>query len=1418
MLTNKLCKACGNGDVALVEQLLESGATPNFASCGNGYRYPLHYAADRGDVEIVKLLLQNEAAVDPQESSNAWTPLMVAALKSVNSPSHATVILTLIQAGADVEITDEKGNTVVHILASLGQTELLKQLLEEVPSLDLIGPGFGYLTPLHYAAEAGHADTVEFLLQQGADPRGIDATGWTPLHWACRKGNKQGDKDSVSAGEAAEFKRRRLEGNRRVFLRWALASMIVFLSVYDYASRVNLAALGAAVAHKTQSAGPILFAAVVLASASVVLPSVALWICCFSHLKNTWAWAGWKAAGVVRLFANSAKRDEREDVSQGVLALSELRVLRKLAELRRLACSSSSSLVARLAIGGVVLPLAAFVSSLVVCMQVTAVLVAATLVIVIMCAYISFGLLATKSLLGFPGGLLHLLDTLTYGSALKLVATSRREKNIELDTKTAFPSSCPTGEEQQLQEPRRQTEDLHASNQPNPSRLPPPSECHQGLQIISEDAAAGESGSLSRERACRVVVDDEAAAPQGEGTPRLKGNAHVKPHCSVSIAPSYRKATYSGSVPRALHPCICLSGAIRLHHQHIRSSRRRNRLATDYEKEDDVQSSSDFCDKSDDSRAGHTKKQAGLSAAGSGWRFHGSSAGLFADSVRPTVAGHTASAEICEEAKRKYWSSGLEAGSIVNLSSKEDSAGEGLPSDGAAASSDEYGLLSFAYGGWPRHAGQAEGEVQGSSNTCDQTEGVFKRVTTPSVRAESVASLLAGASPFRWLRGHTAQQSGTTACPQPSPSLRTHAIRISRPGIPAASGKNEGPASSPFDRDCHNTLSSSPSSAGPQHRWLGLKLVFTANETQAAALNSEDATQKHHGESALVPQPKICIFKSRRQKPAAVELDSAEYRDLMLRREQRIFKWFEQVVAVRYLEVRRLTQATMSKELDSEDASYRFEEVPIEPAPPSTSRSVSNVNEKESIRWSNFQTLFPPGPSAHREEKSSSVVATGKPPDPQVLSCVLTEDLFFMSVADPTPRSWLIQSGKRCQKKQRAPPSCGSVGDKPIGDSLKTTSPHKVAEQCSGGTEGSSICGDTSSEALGLPVLHYRFNDMVEMPHLREAFFTFWSREFKKLLIYQDQYFGDNPLWIGNVLEEDSISAFSQEHLFSSISTANCSSFSDPQLPSKEELQLKSHLPKEVHWFIPQKTRDLNEPCKAQSVTDEHSGCGVCMERFEGPTGICVCQGLPEPPMTYAIGIDLAELGNSRSLSCLKDKFRLLDKQRDPEPADAEAAPPKPYCQPSPATSIFSENMEAVEAMHSPIGGSGKLTQGGLPVSEACRFMFALALTTDLLLGLLPLFGSLLLIYFLPQKGIDPSSPGDCADLVPGLFSVPGGYLVSPQSMTTTAALCALHHTSFWSIFLALLAFFTHAALLSSQATDFFFPMSNTRVVPVTVL
>jgi ankyrin repeat protein len=56
----------------------------------------------------------------------------------------------------------------------------------------LRSPGWGYLTPLHYACCSAKFGSVKFLLesQAGCDPNAIDAYGWTPLHWAARSGNR----------------------------------------------------------------------------------------------------------------------------------------------------------------------------------------------------------------------------------------------------------------------------------------------------------------------------------------------------------------------------------------------------------------------------------------------------------------------------------------------------------------------------------------------------------------------------------------------------------------------------------------------------------------------------------------------------------------------------------------------------------------------------------------------------------------------------------------------------------------------------------------------------------------------------------------------------------------------------------------------------------------------------------------------------------------------------------------------------------------------------------------------------------------------------------------------------------------------------------------------------------------------------
>ncbi|MET0556080.1 MAG: ankyrin repeat domain-containing protein [Vicinamibacteria bacterium] len=76
---DQLLEAIRQSDVAAVKKLLDSGVSANVK-----YRYDrsaLSFAADRGNVEVVQLLLDRGAAVDAQDTYYKMTPLSAAAMK-----------------------------------------------------------------------------------------------------------------------------------------------------------------------------------------------------------------------------------------------------------------------------------------------------------------------------------------------------------------------------------------------------------------------------------------------------------------------------------------------------------------------------------------------------------------------------------------------------------------------------------------------------------------------------------------------------------------------------------------------------------------------------------------------------------------------------------------------------------------------------------------------------------------------------------------------------------------------------------------------------------------------------------------------------------------------------------------------------------------------------------------------------------------------------------------------------------------------------------------------------------------------------------------------------------------------------------------------------------------------------------------
>lgn len=157
-------------------------------------RTPLHYAAELGKLEFVKLLISSGLldSVDVLDN-HSQTPLVLAIINN-----HAEVVRELLVNGhaAAFPQADEvsKPQFAPLIVACYHNNfEIAKLILEQghVPSLKLNdAKGLG---TLHIVAkEGGPAELIELLVHYGADPNGVDSFNvWTPIFYAVQEGHAE---------------------------------------------------------------------------------------------------------------------------------------------------------------------------------------------------------------------------------------------------------------------------------------------------------------------------------------------------------------------------------------------------------------------------------------------------------------------------------------------------------------------------------------------------------------------------------------------------------------------------------------------------------------------------------------------------------------------------------------------------------------------------------------------------------------------------------------------------------------------------------------------------------------------------------------------------------------------------------------------------------------------------------------------------------------------------------------------------------------------------------------------------------------------------------------------------------------------------------------------------------------------------
>jgi len=162
--TTALHWAAFRDDANIVKQLLAAGANPNVTN-----RYgitPLSQAAVNGNAAIIRALLASHA--DPNAAlPGGETPLMTRTGK-------VDAIKALIEAGAQIEAKDRKGQTALMWAADEGNAPAMQALIDAGADIHArVKSGF---TPMLFAAREGKMDAVRVLLKAGVDPNEVLVT------------------------------------------------------------------------------------------------------------------------------------------------------------------------------------------------------------------------------------------------------------------------------------------------------------------------------------------------------------------------------------------------------------------------------------------------------------------------------------------------------------------------------------------------------------------------------------------------------------------------------------------------------------------------------------------------------------------------------------------------------------------------------------------------------------------------------------------------------------------------------------------------------------------------------------------------------------------------------------------------------------------------------------------------------------------------------------------------------------------------------------------------------------------------------------------------------------------------------------------------------------------------------------------
>ncbi|KAJ3341102.1 hypothetical protein HDU93_005734 [Gonapodya sp. JEL0774] len=194
-----LMVAVGLSDLPIVKLLLDRGADPNVRDAANCTAEMMRCSQAsvwwKTDLQILTALV--EKGLDVNVANSEGKTLLILAAEN-NLPEAARGLLectSALKRPLNLLHQDLRRWTALMRAAENGATECVALMLEKIPAAGLrkfvdLTNEFGQ-SALHLAAQRGHTDIVKLLLQAGCDFVGKDRDGMTPVELAKEAGHRE---------------------------------------------------------------------------------------------------------------------------------------------------------------------------------------------------------------------------------------------------------------------------------------------------------------------------------------------------------------------------------------------------------------------------------------------------------------------------------------------------------------------------------------------------------------------------------------------------------------------------------------------------------------------------------------------------------------------------------------------------------------------------------------------------------------------------------------------------------------------------------------------------------------------------------------------------------------------------------------------------------------------------------------------------------------------------------------------------------------------------------------------------------------------------------------------------------------------------------------------------------------------------